>query len=99
MLDAPTVFKSNTPGAWIFPDAVPVETLVAVAHNCPSGAIHYVRKDGGPAARDGQVEICAGTGRTVARTTDTRLCRCGHSKDKPFCDGSHRAAGFVAEGA
>jgi CDGSH-type Zn-finger protein len=26
------------------------------------------------------------------------LCRCGRSKLRPFCDGTHRRAGFRAEG-
>jgi hypothetical protein len=35
-------------GAWIDPGADSVEAVVAVAHNCPSGAIQYQRHDGRP---------------------------------------------------
>lgn len=187
VLDAPSVFKANTTGEWIYPDTAAVETLVAVTHSCPSGAIRYQRHDGrsqetapavnqlrirengpyaihapltiagaddgfratlcrcghsnrkpwcdgshaaagfaasgepgtgsvgmlpardgplavtplknGPLQVRGNLEICAGTGRTVARVTEARLCRCGQSSNKPFCDMSHLVAGFVADGA
>ena len=48
----------------------------------------------GPLAVTGNLEICAGPGRTVDRATKARLCRCGASANKPFCDGSHRRVGF-----
>jgi CDGSH-type Zn-finger protein/uncharacterized Fe-S cluster protein YjdI len=48
----------------------------------------------GPLHVSGSVEIVTGTGKTVNRVTETWLCRCGHSQNKPYCDGSHKAAGF-----
>jgi CDGSH-type Zn-finger protein len=50
----------------------------------------------GPLRILGNLEITSGTGRMVARVTSTKLCRCGQSANKPFCDGSHAKVGFVA---
>ncbi len=50
----------------------------------------------GPLGIKGFVEVCTGTGRTIARTQQTALCRCGASGSKPFCDGSHARIGFTA---
>lgn len=43
------------------------------------------------------MELVSGTGRTLNRVTDAWLCRCGHSANKPYCDGTHAKIGFVAE--
>lgn len=48
----------------------------------------------GPLLLSGPVTLVAASGRTAWRGTKTALCRCGASKNKPFCDGSHRAVGF-----
>ena len=107
---APGVFLANVQGPWIHPDAMEVERVVEVAHACPSGAITYHRLDGvhdetappvnlaavreaGPYAFRGQLEI---DGEPVGfRAT---LCRCGASKNKPFCDSSHHEIAFTATG-
>jgi len=44
----------------------------------------------------GEVDFLDADGNVVETKTDFSLCRCGHSKEKPFCDGSHKAAGFEA---
>jgi CDGSH-type Zn-finger protein/uncharacterized Fe-S cluster protein YjdI len=61
-----------------------------------AGTLHIQPATDGPLVLSGNVEVCAGTGRIVLRTVSTRLCRCGHSKIKPLCDGSHVGAGFVS---
>lgn len=186
VLGLPGVFRAGAEGQWIFPDAAAAEEIARIIDTCPSGALGYVRHDGGlpeqmpqvntlrpgedgpneirgdihidghdprkrtmlcrcghsqnmpfcdnshlkadfratsdiPSRADaptlevrngplhitptkngpnrvkGNLEIIAGSGRRVATGTTFFLCRCGHSKDKPFCDGSHKAAGFEAD--
>jgi CDGSH-type Zn-finger protein len=45
----------------------------------------------------GTVDFVDADGNVVETKTDFSLCRCGASKEKPFCDGSHRDAGFASE--
>jgi CDGSH-type Zn-finger protein/uncharacterized Fe-S cluster protein YjdI len=108
VLEAPSVFLANTPGAWIHPEARSVEHCVHVAHSCPSGAITYERHDGGPqesapsvnvvrVRENGPYAVHAHIDSAAAEFRAT-LCRCGKSSRKPYCDGSHAAAGFAATG-
>ena len=50
----------------------------------------------GPLHLAGNLRIVASSGRVAWSGTEAWLCRCGQSKNKPFCDGSHRDAGFEA---
>jgi CDGSH-type Zn-finger protein/uncharacterized Fe-S cluster protein YjdI len=110
VLDRPDVFVPNVKGEWIYPDRADAAGVAQLAHNCPSGAIRYERVDGGtaeqapivnavrvrengPLAIHGPLSI-AGVDAGFRAT----LCRCGQSQNKPYCDGSHTAAGFVASG-
>jgi CDGSH-type Zn-finger protein/uncharacterized Fe-S cluster protein YjdI len=110
VLGAPNVFKANTPGTWIFPDAMDTEALVRVLSRCPSGALSYRRKDNGPPEQPPPVNLLnvrengpnafRGALRVAGREVGFRatLCRCGASKNKPFCDNSHKSLPFVATG-
>jgi CDGSH-type Zn-finger protein len=51
-------------------------------------------------ATDGaEVKVVDADGKTfdLQGKTAFSLCRCGHSANKPFCDGSHKTVGFQAE--
>lgn len=51
----------------------------------------------GPYRVKGPVTLIDPTGATVRIEREyVSLCRCGHSKRKPFCDSSHRQIGFEA---
>ena len=75
------------------PDAGEIETLTV-----KNGPLVVTPTKDGPLHVTGALEVCSASGRTISRTMETWLCRCGHSKTKPFCDGSHEAAGFTAPG-
>jgi len=110
VLDRPDVFVPNVSGEWIHPDAATPDEVAEIAHACPSGAITYERLDGGPNEQPPLVNVARvrengplalhapmslGGAAIGMRAT---LCRCGASKRKPYCDGSHSVAGFTASG-
>lgn len=99
-----TVFDSNkTP--WISPDNGTVEEIKSVIKGCPSGALSYSKDDEDPkhlisTNSDIQIEkngpyhvngVSLVNGVTAQGACPEKyvLCRCGASKNKPFCDGSH----------
>jgi len=106
----PRVFLANVEGPWIHPDAMDVDAVTELAHVCPSGAIRYERKDGKPNEAKPPVNLLAvreagpyafrGELLVDGQPAHYRatLCRCGASKRKPYCDGTHKEIGFAASG-
>lgn len=62
-----------------------------------TGVVTVTPLKDGPVQIDGNLEICAGTGHTINRVQQVHLCRCGHSNNKPYCDGAHSKVGFTTE--
>ena len=56
-------------------------------------------RDNGPLLIEGPITIFDAAGNLFVVPPDKpaiALCRCGNSKNKPFCDGSHKTCNFLA---
>ncbi len=100
----PEVFDSNrTP--WINPDNGEIKTIKQVVQECPSGALSYAEKNGTPQhllSGEHRIKIEKNgpyfvSGVVLSDAVKAKgscpdkyaLCRCGASRNKPYCDGSH----------
>ncbi len=91
-------------------DTAALMHTIAMIEHCPSGALTY-QLDGadnepllpqavavinnGPLWVTGPVPVTNSDGTTLEGRNRVTLCRCGSSGNKPLCDGSHKAAGFI----
>jgi CDGSH-type Zn-finger protein len=107
-----SVFKYKSE-PWIDPAGATAEAIIETIRRCPSGALSYaldglkggdpqrepaitVTKDG-PYVVTGGVQLHGQSWAQGASTEHYTLCRCGASKNKPFCDGTHWSVGFKDE--
>ncbi|MGI9050389.1 MAG: CDGSH iron-sulfur domain-containing protein [Rubrobacteraceae bacterium] len=67
-------------------EQVPEENIVIVAKDGPL----YIR---------GDIEMKEHDGSILLQDTRVALCRCGESRNKPFCDNSHKNSGFRDSGS
>lgn len=100
----PSVFRLKQE-PWIDAKAAPAEKIVETIRKCPSGALSYTvdgveHRDrevlalifvfpNGPYVVTGGPQLLDTPLGEGGSTEHFTLCRCGGSKNKPFCDGSH----------
>jgi len=105
-----TVFKMHQE-PWIDADASTVEEIISIISQCPSGALSYSLDsvENNPAATEPGIYIAPNGPYVISNCPDLQethwaecasktqytLCRCGASKNKPFCDGSHWSNNFI----
>ena len=95
---------------WIDASGASSEELVAQVRHCPSGALSIesttpelaatatglriaILPDG-PLLITGELTLVGADGAEDRRSGSTAFCRCGGSKNKPFCDGTHASIRF-----
>ena len=107
--DSPAVFEEDRE-PWVMPDADDPEATIKTIRRCPSGALSYTRDGilhrdlerepaisifkNGPLCVVGGIALNDPDGNTPESIEHYTLCRCGGSKNKPFCDGAHSKIDF-----
>lgn len=109
----PAVFARES-RPWVNPDNSDNDSIINIIKKCPSGALSYkvggehtrnfggenkirIEKDG-PYQVSGNIELKIGQDLQPPAKDHYTLCRCGASKNKPYCDGSHTNIGFSESG-
>lgn len=110
----PTVFSSGSSTDWIAPDNAETEAIIETIKACPSGALSYILNvetvtdsrsgpkitvvKNGPYLIEG-IRLESVPTPTNFSPTKYALCRCGHSKNRPYCDYSHAQKSWSDEEA
>ena len=108
----PSVFRSDKE-PFVEPAGATKDEIISIVRACPSGALGYAesgarysgedRHEAIYVSQDGPYHVQGGIAleheerNAGASLEHYALCRCGHSKNKPFCDGSHWYAKFHDE--
>lgn len=90
--------NSHQDAGFADPGAVPDGKLAPLEDQTERGSLRITGAANGPLLVEGPLELRAADGETTIRGRKGALCRCGASANKPYCDGSHVAIGFEAEG-
>ena len=106
----PEVFDAKAK-PWINIEGADSQSIINQVKNCPSGALSIVENEktepqsqskthvelmkNGPLIIEGEIKLTQADGNEILKNKKTAFCRCGSSSRKPYCDGSHKGAGFV----
>jgi uncharacterized Fe-S cluster protein YjdI len=101
----PSVFNPSA-RPWVTPEGATKDEIIQQIKACPSGALSFTQLkkeetmensnvqitvvDKGPYLVKGKVVLVNKDGTEETKEGNIALCRCGLSKNKPFCDGTHR---------
>ena len=111
--ESPKVFQNDKKPDWVFPNEDDIKKTIRTIEKCPSGALSYMTgteriqdldrepaikvAKNGPLEFVGWIDLIDDQESKPESKEHYTLCRCGASKNKPFCDNRHKKSEFVDE--